>query len=293
MRVDVVVCAKNRAVLLERALRQIIKYVPFENLIVIYGSSRDNTKEIAEKYATQVFWDGDKGLGAARALGIEKATSEIVAMIDSDVILTREWFQHIIKPFKNQKVAAVTGTCIFGYGCKPLESLWEYIRRTASVYIGCNNVMFRRKAILEVGNFNKEITGAGEDYELYYRIIKAGYQWKWVKEAVVYHPMNMLEFLKHIRWWVQGRAFIDGSASQALSSSRSRVYSRLAYSILESLWNGVKLSVAVHPALFLYSPLMNAIRVWEELKALAKMSNFHKEFGEQNTLRRRFCLNEL
>lgn len=82
---DVVICAKNRAEVLERVLQQIIREVPFRELIVIYASSKDGTKEIAEKYAKKVFWDGDKGLGAARNLGMRKASSELVAMIDTDV----------------------------------------------------------------------------------------------------------------------------------------------------------------------------------------------------------------
>ncbi|MGQ9507717.1 MAG: glycosyltransferase [Candidatus Bathycorpusculaceae bacterium] len=270
MKVDVVVCAKNQAVCLERVLKQIIRYVPFENLIVVYGTSKDNTREIAEKYATKVFWDEDKGLGAARALGIEKATSEFVALIDSDVILTKDWFQQLINHFNDPKVAAVNGTCVFGYGCKLLESLWENIRRTSSVNIGCHNTIFRRETVLEIGNFNKSIKGAGEDYELYYRLLKAGYKWIWVKEATVYHPMNILQFLQHVRWWARGRSSIDGAIKQSLETSFFRVYCRLAYSIFASLWDGVRLSTSVHPAFLFYSPLLNMARVWEEMKAIKK-----------------------
>jgi cellulose synthase/poly-beta-1,6-N-acetylglucosamine synthase-like glycosyltransferase len=274
LKIDVVVCAKNRAIFLERVLKQIIWYIPFENLIVIYGTSKDNTKEIAEKYATLALWDEDRGLGAARALGVQTATSEIVAMIDSDVILTKEWFWQLVKHFNDPKVAAVNGTCIFGYGCKPLEQLWEYIRRTATVNIGCHNTMFRRKAVLEVGNFNESIKGAGEDYELYYRLLKAGYKWVWVKDATVYHPMNMLQFLKHVRWWTQGRMDIDGVISQLSNTSLSRIYCRLVYNVLSSLWSGIKLSILVHPTFLFYSPLMNIVIFQENLRALYKNARF-------------------
>jgi glycosyltransferase involved in cell wall biosynthesis len=101
MNLDVVVCAKNRAEVLERVLQQIIREVPLRDLIVIYGSSKDGTKEIAEKYAKKVFWDGDKGLGAARNLGVRKASSELVAMIDSDVILTKDWYKRLVKHFED------------------------------------------------------------------------------------------------------------------------------------------------------------------------------------------------
>ena len=124
MELDVVVCAKNQAKHLDRVLRQIVHNVPLKNLIVIYATSVDDTEQTAKKYTNNVFWDEDKGLGAARNLGIMKATSEIVAMIDADVILTEGWYQQLIKHFQNPSVAAVEGACIYGYGYKPLESYW-------------------------------------------------------------------------------------------------------------------------------------------------------------------------
>ena len=128
MNLDVVICAKDRAHYLDQILSQIVRIIPFKKLIIIYGTSTDKTKEIAEKYTKDVFWDHDLGLGAARNLGMQKAESEIVAMIDSDVILTKNWYQKLVKHFSDPKVAAVMGTCIFGYNCKPLERMWEYKR---------------------------------------------------------------------------------------------------------------------------------------------------------------------
>ena len=126
--VDVVVCAKNCANLLDRVLRQITKEVPFKNLIVVYASSTDGTEKVAKRYTDKVFWDGDKGLGFARNLGMRKATSEIVAMIDSDVILTKGWYERLIKHFKEDpKVAAAVGSNIFCHGYEPLEKLWKYL----------------------------------------------------------------------------------------------------------------------------------------------------------------------
>src|SRR3989337_1007606 len=101
MDVDVVVCAKNRAESMERVLQQIVAEIPFKNLIVVYGTSVDGTKEIAEKYTSTVFWDGDRGLGAARNLGVRKATSEIVAMIDTDVILAKGLYELMTGHFKD------------------------------------------------------------------------------------------------------------------------------------------------------------------------------------------------
>ena len=133
MDLDVVVCAKNRAALLERVLKQIIREIPFRDLIVIYGSSTDGTREVAERYTKSVFWDGDKGLGAARNLGIRKAGSELVAMIDTDVVLTKDWCKRLVRHFENNRVAAVMGATIYGYGYRPIQQ--KLVEINSSIFL--------------------------------------------------------------------------------------------------------------------------------------------------------------
>jgi len=267
---DVVVCAKNQAKTMDQVLHQIVRDIPFKNLIVVYGPSTDNTRETAEQHTDKVFYDGDKGLGAARSLGIKKASSEIVAMIDSDIILTKGWYHQLIGHLQDPKVAAVMGTCVYGYGYKPLQSYWEYQRRTAKTNYGCQNTMFRREAVLKVGNFNETIRGAGEDYDLYSRLLAAGYKWVWVREASVYHPMTMREYLKHVRWWTQGAPYTEEVAKWAQTTSVLRVYVRQFFFMLESFRTAVKLAVVVHPTFLLYWPLIRMTFVSQVLRELKK-----------------------
>ncbi|MEM3549948.1 MAG: glycosyltransferase [Candidatus Bathyarchaeia archaeon] len=272
MDVDVVVCVKDRAKSLDRVLQQIVREIPFKNLIVIYGSSKDDTKEVAEKYTNQVFWDGDKGLGAARKLGMEKATSEIVAMIDSDIILTKGWFRRLIKYFEDPKVAAVMGTCIYGYGCKPLELYHDYLRLNSREDWGCHNTMFRRSAVLEVGNFDETIQGAGEDFDLYLRLLNAGYKWVWAKEIVVYHPMNMLEYLHHVHWWAKSPHRLKYIiSSQVESKSLFRFYCNQIRLILEAFWIGIWFSIKIHPSMIIYFPLIRTTVIMTRLKERARL----------------------
>ncbi|MEM2589284.1 MAG: glycosyltransferase family 2 protein [Candidatus Bathyarchaeia archaeon] len=278
MNVDVVVCVKDRAKSLDRLLQQIVREIPYKNLIVIYGSSKDETKEVAEKYTNQVFWDGDKGLGAARKLGMEKATSEIVAMIDSDVILTKGWYERLIKYFEDPKVAAVMGTCIYGYGCKPLELYHEYLRLNSQEDWGCHNTLFRRSAVLEVGNFDETIQGAGEDRDLYIRLLNAGYKWIWAKEVVVYHPMSMLEYLRHVRWWAQSSryGYIKKFFSEVESQSLFRFYCNQIWLILEAFLIGLQFAIKIHPTMIIYFPLIRMTVIMTRLKELKNFLCTHK-----------------
>ena len=227
-----VVCAKNRAQSLHQILKQIQSEVPYKNLIIIFGSSDDGTQEVAKRFTSNVFWDGDEGLGAARNLGIRKSSSEIVAMIDTDVILTKGWYHQLIRHFYDPKTAVAIGTCIYGYGCKPLESYWRYLQKNDTVNFGCHNTMFNRQILLEIGNFDRKILGAGEDYDLYLRFLAAGYKWIWDKKASVYHPMSLFEYLHHVRWWAQGRPRIQEIVKAGSGRSLVRIYSRQAFLVL-------------------------------------------------------------
>ena len=189
-------------------------------------------------------------------------------MIDSDVILTKEWYQQLLHAFQDDNVAAVMGTCLYGYGCKPLEAYSEYLRRKDNVNLGCSNAMFRRKTVLEIGNFNKEIKGAGEDYDLYLRLLKAGYKWVWVKQATVLHPMTLPNYLNHFRWWARGIPYIKEIKRVSVEVSLGRVYSRQFFLIIEDAVKGITLSQRVHPIWLFLSPLRRGLCVIETIKAL-------------------------
>jgi len=272
LNVDVVVCVKNQAKALNRVLRQIVSEIPFKNLIVIYGTSIDDTREIARKYTNMVFWDGDRGLGAARNLGMKKAASEIVAMIDSDVILTRGWYKKLIRHFKNPKVAAAMGTCIYGYGCSPLERLCEYWRWRRREDWGCHNIIFRRDVVLGVGNFDETIRGAEEDYDLYSRLLDAGYKWVWDRNVVVYHPANMGEYLNHVHWWAQGPHMHKIMREAMTNKSLLRIY---CGTVMYAFRQGIILSVCAHPTMLLYFPLIRIVQVATGVEEVRKRLKPH------------------
>ena len=272
MDLDVVVCVKNRAENLNRLLAQIVRQVPFENLIVIYATSTDGTKEVAEKYTDKVFWDEDKGLGAARNLGMRKATSEIVAMIDSDVVLGENWYGQLIGHMEGPLVGAALGTCIFGYGCKPIESYWEYIRHTSENYCGCNNIMLRREFVLKVGNFDESIRGAGEDFDLFCRLRRAGYKWVWVREANVYQPTGVAEYFRHVHWWTQGAPYMDDVLRQLTTISLFRWYCRESLLVAKSLWVSFKISFSENPTLMLSYPTTMAAMAYARISGLKKLT---------------------
>jgi glycosyltransferase involved in cell wall biosynthesis len=269
MGIDVIVCAKNREKTLENILKQIKCEIPIENLIIVYGTSSDRTKEIALKHTDKVHWDEDEGLGAARNIGIHKSSSPIVAMIDTDIILPKGWYQNLIKHFSDKEVAAVVGTCIYGHGCPPLQKFYESCSTSWEKVWSTSNVLFRRDAVLKVGNFNKKIQGAGEDYDLHNRLTAAGFKYVWEREVVVYHPMSLFEHVKRTIWWAKGITSIEDKEAFTLRHLLSRLMNIIKRGLLFTV---------VHPVLSVYTPINDIIWLMIEFRVRSqRQKNYYKK----------------
>src|SRR5688572_9652945 len=84
--ISVVICARNRASVIQRSLEAVQGESPRE-IIVVDGRSTDGTREVAARFADRVLSDEGRGLSAARQLGAEAATGLYVAYVDTDVVL--------------------------------------------------------------------------------------------------------------------------------------------------------------------------------------------------------------
>jgi glycosyltransferase involved in cell wall biosynthesis len=99
LEVSVVVPARNAARWLGECLESIRAERPRE-IIVVDGCSRDNTVEIARSMGARVISDEGRGLPAARMLGVENACSDLVALIDADVVLSPGALGGLVDEFK-------------------------------------------------------------------------------------------------------------------------------------------------------------------------------------------------
>ncbi len=92
--VSVIIPTYNRAALLRKTIDSVLaqSFKDYEILIVDDGSS-DDTPEIEGEYGAQIryFRQQNKGVNAARNLGLQHATGKYIAPLDSDD-LWRPWF---------------------------------------------------------------------------------------------------------------------------------------------------------------------------------------------------------
>lgn len=102
-KISVIIPVYNAEKYLDQCLQSVLSqsFTDFE-LLLINDGSKDRSGEICEAYATkdsriQVFHQENKGVSAARNLGIEKAKGEWITFVDSDDLITDHYFEALKK----------------------------------------------------------------------------------------------------------------------------------------------------------------------------------------------------
>lgn len=194
LKIDVIICSKNRTEKLRRLLERVKKFSFLNNIIVISGDEK--TFNLAREYTDKVFDDEGKGLGYAGKLAIEKATTNIVLIMDDDISLpeNEEWFPKLIRLFKDEKVAVVTTRLRYTDG---KEIFFE------ASFSNLAFALLRRDIVLTIGNFNPQIRGHGVDRDLYSRILTNKYKIAVDFNLIILHPINKEEWEEHWKIWKQ------------------------------------------------------------------------------------------
>ncbi|WP_087874054.1 glycosyltransferase [Arthrobacter globiformis] len=176
LEVSVVVPARNAAHWIGDCLESIRAQNPRE-IIVVDGCSTDDTVEIAQSMDARVISDGGRGLPAARMLGVQSARSDLVALIDADVILPPGALAGLLDEFKacgydGLQFGLVSEADGPGYWGAALA--WHHIHSRVRSWFGVSATLMRKNVLLSVP-FDDAFR-SGEDIELRIRLEDAGYR---------------------------------------------------------------------------------------------------------------------
>jgi len=110
--IDVVMLTKNSEHLLTECLRSIYENVPVRRLIVVDGSSTDDTlgiiREFDKEYENVKIITENGSRAKARDKGIQEVETEWFMFADSDIILSKDWFKKAKEQIYND-VGAIWG----------------------------------------------------------------------------------------------------------------------------------------------------------------------------------------
>ena len=197
-KVSVVICAYNAEPTMHACLTSLqnLKYPAFEVIVVDDGST-DRTGAIADGFeGMHVIHQENKGLSAARNVGIAASLGEIVAFTDSDCVVDPDWLHYLVATFIQTGFPAVGGpnlpppedsvvaACVAASPGGPLHVLLDDVE--AEHIPGCN-MAFRREVLDEIGGFDPIYRSAGDDVDVCWRLQDRGHRIGFSPAAMVWH----------------------------------------------------------------------------------------------------------
>lgn len=161
-------------------------------VIVVDDASTDETAEVALHRGARIIRREKRGgCAAAKNTGVGHAKKEMVAFIDSDVMVAKNWLRELVKPFEEATVGATGGFVKIRF--RKASSLGKYDnldkhfrkRKADTKSVPGSNSAYRREVFEVVGRLDPYL---GEDPDFCYRVQSHGYKVIYNDKAVVYHP---------------------------------------------------------------------------------------------------------
>ena len=141
----------------------------------------------------------NRGPATARNAGLAEVTTPLVAFVDTDVDLKSGWLQPLLAHFDDPLVALVAPRVRSSDGASMLAT-YEAVRSpldlgdqsariaagTRVSYVPAAAIVVRTDALRAIGGFDESLR-TGEDVDMVWRLIEAGYRCRYEPAAVVHH----------------------------------------------------------------------------------------------------------
>ena len=177
--ISVVIPSYNAGALLRETLDSALAQSrPAHEIIVVDDGSTDDTAQIVGEYggAVRYLWQQNQGQGCARNTGIEAATGNWIALLDSDDLFLPDRLRRAAETIEaNPQLVVVYSAFDYLYGdgkrrfCAafPAHELWPALRYRSPILPSTTTI--RRSDTLAVGGFRKVFI---EDWDLWVRLIR-------------------------------------------------------------------------------------------------------------------------
>lgn len=286
----------NRANLISKAINSVV-YQTYQNweLIVVDDGSKDNTKDIVEKFEKEdnriiYLYQKNKERSAARNNGIQNSNGEFICFLDSDDLYHKthlKEFEKLIIKNKFQKGLYFSGLS-YGKYCNEQEE-YNLLYSNNIEFVLINTIGTPRacipKELLKENLFNENIR-ISEDKELWVRILKNNplffhRQKTFIEIEHNERSVNLgseFENLKTLRFIIlKNKKLIRKKYKKLIISSayfniskrliKNGNFSKAFYYILLSLFYNLKDTMTKHKTLILISILFNSnSRILKEYK---------------------------
>ena len=184
----------------------------FEVVVVDDGSEPEHVERVERALAgvpnARLLRQENRGPAAARNTGIRSGRGELVAFIDDDCAPAPDWLVRLVAPFAQAEhsLGAVGGRVL-----PAPQTNWvsrfcaatEYSSGVQPVFenAATANACYRRSVLEQLDGFDEGFRHpGGDDPDLSARVRAAGYELRFVPDAVVYHTEfeRFADFLQHM-----------------------------------------------------------------------------------------------
>ncbi|MGE5575178.1 MAG: glycosyltransferase family A protein [Ignavibacteria bacterium] len=205
--IDVAILTMNSERKLKECIDSVYRNIPINKLIIVDGFSTDKTiaiiQEYKEKYGNVIFVQEKGTRGSARQTAIELVKTDWFVFVDSDVILSNNWFAKAERQV-NDKVGGIWGIEIWSV-LKDTKILSLFERVTLKIFEkrgGTHDLLVRTKTVEDI-NIPFELH-TYEDGYIKDWIESKGYEVLGVYEpcCIHYRPENVWTLSKHIEFVV-------------------------------------------------------------------------------------------
>lgn len=177
-----------------------------DEIIIVDNGSTDNSIRLVRNY-DMVRLLGKPGItiGALRNLGAEVAKGDILAFIDADCVICRDWRDYVVDSLKRPAVVACGSKYDLPANADWIEKAWFSQKKHTSgpvSYINSGNLAINKTIFLQVGGFDEKLV-TGEDAELGWRLNSKGYlvlENPSIKAIHLGNPKDIISFYKKQRW---------------------------------------------------------------------------------------------
>jgi len=164
-------------------------------IIVVDNGSTDQTRAILERRAAEIvlLHEHKRGPAAARNRGLLRATGQVVAFTDSDCVVESNWLRSIVSTLHEKHVGAAGGRILAKTPSNRIEKFGELIHDHHNAievceppYVISMNWASRLAVLQELEFFDETFTRC-EDVDLSYRLLQAGYVFRYIPDAIISH----------------------------------------------------------------------------------------------------------
>ena len=248
-KIDVVMRTRNSSELLKQCLDSVFQEIPVRKVIIVDGGSTDNTLKIASGYKDiEIYVKPELNIGQATQFGFNMSKTDWIAVIDSDMVLKKGWFEEMSRHMDQSD--AVEGCRIEHYRLVRPQNLTkvkygvfgqtlvkrQYLHNlnldqphgedaATKYYFDQNGLRWVKVENYLAEHFPKFETNIYKRTGTVFRTVPAYVPKKQqIEEGHIYRKYKMTTF-KDVVW----RSLIRGTAREAYHSFKTKIWFVLAY----------------------------------------------------------------